>query len=430
MQGITSLIVVMGLAAGPTVSGPASVHIPINEAGEVDVGEVIARVAEQAGLAIERPSGELPLPMTGLAGTLTRTLLTRALGPDIALTVLPHELVVTLPADRLAPEADADLVTRLNALAARAQDEARRHTRYGLRALASYRPDDPHRPTVCLVHGMNSSSGVFLHVIPRLEAAGFGLVVYDYPFNRDLDRTAPAFRRDWAEFRRRVRDPRPWAIVAHSMGGLLARSYVEGDDYAGDVSALILIAPPNGGSAIARAQTLFQLIQGVRTARGRGGLAGLADGLGEAADDLMPGSAFLASLNARPRRAGVRYHILAGDTGLLTPAMRRQVESQYRSLFERTGDLLGSLARLALGDFQDQLDAVTDGTGDGCVALQATRLAGVADHRTIHANHVELVRGPLLYPDPGPVACMPMVLEWLGAGTEDSPPRHGEHGDD
>ncbi|HEX8204178.1 MAG TPA: alpha/beta fold hydrolase [Isosphaeraceae bacterium] len=426
MPGIARLIVVMGLAFAPGASGPARVRVPLSEAGEVDVGEVIARVAERAGVAIERPPGALPLPMTGLAGTLTRTLLARALGPDVDLTVGPRELVITLPADRPGPEADADLAARLDGLAARAQEEVRRLARYGLRARGSYRPDDPSRPTVCLIHGLNSTSGVFAHVIPRLEAAGFGVVIYDYPFNRHLDRTAGAFRRDWSEFRLRMKDARPWAIVAHSMGGLLARSYVEGDDYAGDVSTLILIGPPNGGSAIARAQTLFQLIQGVRTARGRGGLAGLADGLGEAADDLMPGSAFLESLNARPRRAGVPYHILAGDAGILTPALRRQVESQYRSLFDRAGDLFGGLARLALGDFREQLDAVTDGTGDGCVAVAATRLAGVSDHRTIHANHVELVRGPLLYPDPGPIACMPFVLEWLGAGTGDSPRRHGD----
>ena len=37
---------------------------------------------------------------------------------------------------------------------------------------------------------------------------------------------------------------------------------------------------------------------------------------------------------------------------------------------------------------------------------------------SIHANHVELVRGPLLYPDPGPVACMPVVLRWLKADRE------------
>jgi hypothetical protein len=421
MRGIVGLIVVACLAAGPPGSEPQTVRVPIGEAGDVDVGEVIVRLAERAGLAIARPDAGLSLPMTGLAGALTRTFLAEALGPEVVVEVRPRELVVTLPADRLAP---ARLAARLDALAARARTEARRDSRYGMRALASYRPNDPTRPTLCLVHGLNSSSRVFVHMIPPLEAAGFGLVVYDFPFNRDLDRSAPAFRRDWGEFRRQQGETRPWAIVAHSLGGLLARSYVEGDDYADDVSDLILIAPPNQGSAVARTQTLWQLIQGTRSVRqGRDGApAGLGDGLGEAAEDMMPGAAFLRALNARPRRAGVRYHILAGDSGWLTREARRRVEAQFQSM-DRPGGLLGGLARLALGDLREPLDAVTDGTGDGCVAVRATRLEGVADHRTIHANHVELIRGPLLYPDPGPVACLPTVLEWLGVPEDRVAPR-------
>ena len=53
-----------------------------------------------------------------------------------------------------------------------------------MHALKSYRPNDPTRPTICLVHGLNSSSGGFVHMIPWLEQAGYGIVVYDYPFNR------------------------------------------------------------------------------------------------------------------------------------------------------------------------------------------------------------------------------------------------------
>lgn len=37
-------------------------------------------------------------------------------------------------------------------------------------------------------------------------------------------------------------------LVAHSMGGLVARSYIESDDYRGDVGKLIEIATPNRGS--------------------------------------------------------------------------------------------------------------------------------------------------------------------------------------
>ena len=73
----------------------------------------------------------------------------------------------------------------------------------------------------------------------------------------------------------------------------------------------------------------------------------------------------------------------------------------------RNAGIFGRLTQVATADLPDMLDELTDGTGDGCVAVERTRLEGVADHVTIHANHAELIRAPLLFPDPGPVACMP-----------------------
>ena len=73
---------------------------------------------------------------------------------------------------------------------------------------------------------------------------------------------------------------------------------------------------------------------------------------------------------------------------------------------------------MATADLPELLDELTDGTGDGCVSVERTRLDGVADHVTIHANHAELIRAPLLFPDPGPVACMPYVLRWLKEDRE------------
>jgi hypothetical protein len=37
----------------------------------------------------------------------------------------------------------------------------------------------------------------------------------------------------------------------------------------------------------------------------------------------------------------------------------------------------------------------------------------------VPANHVELIRGPLLFPDDGPVACWPQVKAWLPRPVED-----------
>jgi hypothetical protein len=197
------------------------------------------------------------------------------------------------------------------------------------------------------------------------------------------------------------------------MGSLLGRAYVEGDAYSKDVSDLILIAPPNQGSALARAQGLFQFLQNMQLAGNRTGALGeLQEGLGQAALDLVPGSPYLRRLNARPRRAGVRYRILAGDRGWLASDQRRQIEARLDAATRAAG-ILGRLARLSTADLPAQLDELTDGTGDGAVSLASTRLDGAPDPVCLHANHVELIRGPMLYPEPGPVACMPQLLEWL-----------------
>jgi pimeloyl-ACP methyl ester carboxylesterase len=255
-------------------------------------------------------------------------------------------------------------------------------------------------------------------MIPPLETAELGVVVYDFPFNRDLEETAAAFERDWVRFRTQQGDTRPWSIVAHSMGALLARSYVEGDTYQKDVDHLILLGPVNQGSWLAQAQGLLQLVEGLQAVNQRTSttLAHLGDGLGAAADDLLPGSRFLTELNRRSRREGVRYHILAGSAGFLTAETRARLDAQFRAV-ARPSSLLNGIARLTLRDLGPRLDELTEGTGDGCVSVASTRLAGVEDHVVIPANHVELIRGPLLYPEPGPVVSLPFILQWLGIET-------------
>ena len=122
-------------------------------------------------------------------------------------------------------------------------------------------------------------------------------------------------------------------------------------------------------------------------------------------------------MNRRPRCPGIPYHIIAGDRGFLTPESRAQIEGRV-ALVTRNSGILGRLTQTATADLPDLLDELTDGTGDGCVSVERTRLAGVADHVTIHANHAELIRAPLLFPDPGPVACMPDLLLWLKVDRE------------
>jgi pimeloyl-ACP methyl ester carboxylesterase len=412
------------LAASGPVPGQAerSVEVPISQAGEVSVAEIVTRLAQSSGVAMDRPEGSLTLSTQGLSRSLTKTLLAETLGSEVEITFQARAMVLTIDERILVPDRRAEWLRRLRGLADRSAEAARRRRAYGMRALPSYRPNDPKRPTICLVHGLNSSSGSFVHMIPWLEQAGYGIVIYDYPFNRRLEESCTGFARDWAAFRQKIQDQLPWSIVTHSMGALLARSLVEDDaTWAHDVCSMILIAPVNSGSHLARVQTVFQLMKGLQAINDKNtskAMMHLSDGLGQVAQDLLPGSAFLTTLNRRPRRQGLPYHIIAGDSGLLTRDGRAQIEARIDLLSGNSG-LFGRLTQAATTDLPPILDELTDGTGDGCIAVERTRLAGVADHVTIHANHAELIRAPLLFSDPGPVACMPDVLRWLKADREE-----------
>ena len=320
------------------------------------------------------------------------------------ITFRPGAMVLNVDDRILAPGRQADWVKRLRDLSDRAAEAARRRENYGMRALASYRPNDPARPTICLVHGLNSSSGGFVHLIPWLEEAGYGLVIYDYPFNRRIDESCAAFARDWAAFRRKSGDKLPWAIFAHSMGALLARSLVEDDaTWAGDVSSMILVAPVNQGSHLARVQTVIQLMNGLQSINEKKtskAMMHISDGMGQSAQDMLPGSAVLTKLNRRPRRRGLPYHIVAGDSGFLTRDGRAQIEGQV-ALVNRNAGIFGRLTQAATADLPELLDELTDGTGDGCVSVARTRLEGVTDHVILHANHAELIRAPCSSPTPG-----------------------------
>jgi pimeloyl-ACP methyl ester carboxylesterase len=407
-----------------TCSGPIraqveqKVEVPIGKAGEVQVSEIVARLAQAGGTSIERPAADFTLSTQGLARAMTKTLLKESLGPEVTIAFKERAMVMTVDGRILAPERRLEWLRRLGELSDRASEAARHRQNYGMRALKSFRGDDPERPTVCLVHGLNSSSGGFVHMIPWLEEAGYGIVVYDYPFNRAIQESCAAFARDWAAFRREVQAKHRWLIVAHSMGALLARSMVEDDaTWAQDVASLVLIAPVNQGSHLAKVQTVLQFASGLQALSGKNttrAMLSLSDGLGQAADDMLPGSSFLRTLNRRPVRQGVPYHIVAGDRGFLTREARAQLEGRIALLTQNAG-ILGRVTQMATAEMPVLLDELTDGTGDGCVAVERTRLAGVPDHVTIHANHAELIRAPLLYPDPGPVACMPEVLRWLKA---------------
>ena len=162
------------MAAAPPVADPVAVRVGLNGASEVDIAEVVGKLAEATSTSVARPPAALKLPTTGLAAPLTRSMLAEGLGPDARVELGPEAVVITLDPRVLDAGNRAAWEGRLRDLADRAGREVARRSRYGMKARPSYRPNDPGRPTVCLIHGLNSTSGVFKHMVGPIEAAGYG----------------------------------------------------------------------------------------------------------------------------------------------------------------------------------------------------------------------------------------------------------------
>ena len=91
----------------------------------------------------------------------------------------------------------------------------------------------------------------FEGLIDQLEAAGYvkGVDLFEFPYNwrNDNESTARSFYGLIQKIKTDTQMPKV-DIVAHSMGGLVARQYIESDYYQSDVDQLITIATPNNGS--------------------------------------------------------------------------------------------------------------------------------------------------------------------------------------
>jgi pimeloyl-ACP methyl ester carboxylesterase len=263
--------------------------------------------------------------------------------------------------------------------------------RYGLQLDDNWRAmaaEHPALPLVVMIHGFNSSPARNAAILEPIRAAGFPVAVFAYPNDSDIAESAALLSHSLENLAAAHPEMRV-AIVSHSMGGLVARACVE--DAAldpGNVVRLVMIAPPTHGSYLAHMSFGTDLWEHW-LARRHGSMwrrwrDSVNDGLGEASDELVPGSPFLVQLNARPRNPRIRYAIFLGDHA---PIKEYQVNA-LRWAVRRTG----RIERLEpMTDSTDRvladMEELVDGKGDGVVAVKRGRLAGVDDVVVLPVDH-------------------------------------------
>jgi pimeloyl-ACP methyl ester carboxylesterase len=264
-----------------------------------------------------------------------------------------------------------------------AREEAAR--RYGL--TLPERLGDAQR-LVVLIHGLDSSVEHWSDLIPLLEQDGYAVATLAYPNDQPLDDSAALLAAEMTKVQ--AAHPRLVVdIVGHSMGGIVARAYIEGEGYAGGVERLILLAPPNHGSCYSRFSVVSDVVEhcGLWWSEPDWSWSWMVtDGLGEARSDIAPGAPFLVQLNTKSRRRDVRYTIVAGN---------RSCGWRHTASVLRWSTVCVPDARWSkpFGDklkgWADTLESRTC-SHDGLVQIENALLPGVDDVVIVPADHTTI----------------------------------------
>ncbi|MCC6660797.1 MAG: alpha/beta fold hydrolase [Phycisphaerales bacterium] len=252
---------------------------------------------------------------------------------------------------------------------------------------------------VLLIHGLDEPGSVWDDVAPILRDAGHEVARFDYPNDQPIAESAALLGGSLRDLK--ARGVRQVDMVCHSMGGLVARDVLtrpglyageaDGHEDLPDVGRLITVGTPNLGSPWAKLRAIGEVREQVERfftnpdTNWRDLLGYLSDGLGEAGDDLLPGSVYLTELNARPLPRDVTITIIAG---CVAPVKNEDLEWRADSW----------LLRKILG--KEDAEAVAAGItslatdlGDGVVPVASTALPGVGDVVCVNgSNHRSLLK--------------------------------------
>ncbi|MEX1096509.1 MAG: alpha/beta hydrolase [Planctomycetales bacterium] len=400
-----AIVAVLGNAVSPAaandgilverneIAGTTTITVAARD-GRLDWGDVLRGLARAGGLddsMIESGEGE-PLDLTR-TGSRLAVLAAGAAVPDVSLRIVDHP-GTNEPALRIRIERDdaRDKLRSVKSLIrSRFANDVETH---GLRFDDGWEQRPADRPLVVLIHGYaarpRSLSGLHAELVER----EWPCAMFRYANDGPLEDSAKLLARELARFQE-DHPERKVTIVAHSMGGLVARAVVENPELdPGNVARLVMVCTPNQGSRWAELPCGLDCWEqlAARDGEAPAGMlhASIADGLNEARSDLKPGSKFLRDLNARERNAKVRYSLILGTGAPFTAeGVERWRERFASSLAESSA---GRLVQPRVDGFFEGLDEPVQGKGDGAVSVERGRLEGVEDTLLLPITHWSINR--------------------------------------
>lgn len=275
------------------------------------------------------------------------------------------------------------------------------------------------RPVVVLVHGLDDPGVVWMNLAPALVENNFYVLIMTYPNDQSITASARLVCDHLGAFFLKEKIA-PAAIVTHSMGGLVIREMLTSPDldYGRRVEAqkvplvqtLIMVAPPNHGSHLARFRLLMEVRDQVHQwlKKDYHWLTSLLDGAGEGGLDLIPGSRFLTQLNRRPLPENLNIQVIAGQA---SPWSEAEILARMSRVEKALPRELAWAARPLVQAGGKALASLVHALGDGLVSQDSARLDGV-DVTLVQGTHLTMIRTLSAHTPKIPRA-IPVILSML-----------------
>jgi pimeloyl-ACP methyl ester carboxylesterase len=250
---------------------------------------------------------------------------------------------------------------------------------------------------ILLIHGLDEPGGIWTDLAPELAAAGYDVLRFDYRNDDSISASATDLERAMRSMR--ARGVRRADLVCHSMGGLVARDVLTRPGaYAGggrghedlpDVHRLITLGTPNNGSIWAHLAPLADVREHLGRwmsdpAEPRHLLGFMLDGDNSAGRDLLPGSAYLEELNARPLPEDVRITAIV--------ASMTEIGDEDLACLTEPGIAARVLGPDRAGALAEGVRRASSFLGDGVVCIDSGASVCLEDVVTVRANHRTMVR--------------------------------------
>ena len=386
---IVCAIVMLFAWTAPISADPREARIPLHD-GKVRTAELSDMICRELRLP-ECSFSCGDIDVSGLQGSRLVEAMNKALGDGCRLSLSDESLTLHFDLDLLPEDMrSAKKAARIFTAIAAPEATARQMAYYGL---WTPRTIDASKPLVVLVHGLDCDRVNWAAMVELLNAEGRQVALFTYPSDQPIVDSATELGHQLALLRTDTPGLK-YDMICHSMGGLVARAYIEGDDYDdGGVERLIMLGTPNRGTDWATYRLALEIDEHFDLWRHEPDWSPtwmITDGLGEAGSDLKPGSAFLKALNANPRREGVKYTIIAGN---LNPARRMTA-----NCLENTADWIPNRVSKLWGFRQTKKKLAGSaerlrerGKSDGPVGVSRCKLKGVDDFVVVAADHATLV---------------------------------------